>query len=330
MPQALLQTSYFINEGQPAADGGELNGGYWEPHTSSIDFCESNYLHSNLIVEPHNVWSSLFGLSLFGILGILYGNPTNEWRTTFIYSILLVIGIGSSCLHASLHWFWQSFDELPMIYLVICALYCILEVDSPKGQTKYPYLATYLVVLSFIATIIYYTFQHLYIVFLGTFSLLTVVLFYLYVQIAWKIYNENKHHMNIKQTTQGGQRKGGGKSSSDIGVYNSNAIALQFLKWHHISYSAIAAPIWVLDQFHCEQLLPIYNNLPMQLRGMTLHVVWHICAGLGAHYFIQFLCACRVKNLGMECMVRYILGVFPVVVVVDRSASVVNGSIKRE
>lgn len=79
----------------------------------------------------------------------------------------------------------------------------------------------------------------------------------------------------------------------------------------------MASPIWVLDQFHCERLLPIYNQLPIPLKGMTLHVVWHICAGLGAHFFLQFLCACRVGNLGMVCGTRFVMGVLPVVVVVD-------------
>lgn len=286
----LKDNGFFINN----SNYNTSSSGYWEPHTASIDFCESNYLLSDLVVEPHNVWSSFIGLSLFGIVGIIYGNPTRERRTFLIYFTLLVIGLGSACLHATLHWCFQSSDELPMIYLIIGALYAVIEVDSPKNSPKYPHLATYLILLCCANTAIYYTFQHLFVIFFLTFATLTVMVFYFHVQIAWRLY----YHEN---NTDGNKNK------------NRN-IALRFYLWHHISYSFIAFPIWVLDQFHCEYLIPIYNNLPFPLRGMTFHVVWHICAGMGAHFFIQFLCACRADALGMVCDTRFVLGVIPVVI----------------
>ena len=167
-----MSQSQFIN-----------NDGYWEPHSSSIDFCETNYLHTNLIVEVHNVWSSILGLSLFGIIGIIYGNPTNETRTFIYYFILFIIGIGSACLHGTLHWYYQSSDELPMIWLVICALYAVIEVDSPAGQPKYPNLSLYLIGMSCLNTAIYYRFQHLFIVFFINFNMIVYSMVYKHVQI---------------------------------------------------------------------------------------------------------------------------------------------------
>lgn len=311
MSHSTLDTGYFINKSQHDGDPSSTTG-YWEPHTSSIDFCETNYLLSDAMVEPHNVWSSLFGLSLFGIAGIVYGNPTREWRTVLIYSVLLVIGIGSACLHASLHWFFQSFDELPMIYLLICAFYSLLEVDSPRGEPKYPHLVKYLLLLSCINTAIYYTFQHLYIMFLATFTIMALALVCLHVQIARRLYREINDHKNGAENVNNNN--------------NNNEIAFRFYIWHHIVYSAVAVPIWFLDQFNCDQLLPYYDNLPFPLRGMTLHVVWHICAGLGTHFLVQFICACRATTLGMVCDVRYLLGVLPVVVDAPKA---VGGSIKQ-
>jgi dihydroceramidase len=293
---SVLSTSgYFIND---SSNGGV---GFWEPHTSSIDFCESNYLHTHLIVEPHNVWSSILGLSVVGSVGVLCGNPTHEWRTFLIYFILVIIGIGSACLHASLHWSFQSCDELPMVLLMICALYSVLEVDTPTGEQKYPHLPKYLVLLSCVATAVYFKYQHLYIIFFVTFSAMTVVIFCLHVQIAIRLRNENNDEKNTR--------------NDDSRVYVNNTIALQFYALHHIAYTLIATPIWVLDQFHCGFLLPIYNSLPFLLRGMTLHVVWHLCSGIGAHCFIQFLCACRANMLGMACGTRRVFGVVPVVVI---------------
>ncbi|KAL9189435.1 hypothetical protein ACHAXT_009110 [Thalassiosira profunda] len=287
----------FINSS--ARDGASSATGYWHPHTASIDFCESNYLLSDHIVEPHNVWSSLLGLSLFGVIGIVYGNPTKEWRTFLIYAILLFIGLGSACLHASLHWSFQSSDELPMIYLVICGLYMIVEVDSPRNQPKYPRLPLHLLLLSGINTAIYYTFQHLYIVFLVTFSGLTILALCMHIQIARKLYCED-----------GDKRR-----------RRNSGVALKFYKWHHVAYVLIASPVWSLDQFGCGYFRPIYDSLPGPLKGMTLHVVWHIAAGLGAHFFVQFLCACRANALGMSCDIRWVLGVIPVVVVEPRGGS---------
>eukprot|EP00557_Chaetoceros_sp_GSL56_P004669 CAMPEP_0176506182 /NCGR_PEP_ID=MMETSP0200_2-20121128/16896_1 /TAXON_ID=947934 /ORGANISM="Chaetoceros sp., Strain GSL56" /LENGTH=104 /DNA_ID=CAMNT_0017905795 /DNA_START=573 /DNA_END=884 /DNA_ORIENTATION=+ len=102
-------------------------GLFWEPHSSSIDFCESNYLISNYIVEVHNSWSSIVGLSLFGILGLAINNHTRELRHTVAYSILVLIGLGSAGLHGTLHWFLQSSDELPMMYLLLSIIYLCAE-----------------------------------------------------------------------------------------------------------------------------------------------------------------------------------------------------------
>ena len=91
--------------------------GFWEPHSSSVDFCEPNYLLSEYIAEPHNVWSSLF-ITVIGMVGFFYGNPLNELSVSAMYIILAVIGLGSAGLHTTLHWFYQSSDEVPMLWQI--------------------------------------------------------------------------------------------------------------------------------------------------------------------------------------------------------------------
>mmetsp|Transcript_39043 Transcript_39043/g.82112 ORF Transcript_39043/g.82112 Transcript_39043/m.82112 type:complete len:305 (-) Transcript_39043:463-1377(-) len=302
MSHSTLDTDYFINK-----NNANISSGYWEPHTSSIDFCETNYLLSNKVVEPHNVWSSLLGLSLFGLIGILYGNPTRERRFIMINSILILIGLGSTCLHATLHWYFQSTDELPMLYLAIGALYIILEIDSPptgKGEMRFPHLAKYLLLLGCINTAVYYRFQHLYIIFLATFVVMLIAVASQHIQIAWRLHQENKDE------------------TKKIG--NNCSIALRLYIWHYIFLLVVAVPVWVLDQFHCEHLLPLYNNLPYPFKGMTFHVVWHVCAGLGAYLVIQFLAATRANSLGLMVDTRYVLGVIPVVVLKSKK----NGAVK--
>jgi len=293
--------NYFINTSARARDGG-----YWEPHSSSIDFCETNYLLSSHVVEPHNVLSSLWGLSLLGIIGIYWGNPTGELRFKIAYAVLIFIGIGSAALHGTLHWFFQSSDELPMIYLVIAALYCCLENDTTShNKTKYPWLPHTFVLLGIINTLVYFRFQQIYIVFLLTFASMTVAAFILHIKIALK----QRKAMLAPHTPA---------ASSSVSrladVHRNNArLALRFYAWHYLVYVGIATPVWILDQLWCAKLLPFYNALPSILRGCTLHVVWHATAGLGAHTILQFLVACRMSVLGLSCRIRWILGAIPVV-----------------
>ena len=292
---------YFIN-----TSNGARNEGYWEPHSSSIDFCETNYLLSHHVVEPHNVLSSLWGLSLLGFIGMYQGNPTGELRFKIAYAILTVIGIGSAGLHGTLHWMFQSSDELPMIYLVIAALYCCLENDTPpQSKLKYPWLPHVCMLLGVINTLVYFSFQQIYIVFLLTFVSLTAAVFFLHVKIALR---QRRTMLAILAPTD--------KSDIEIlqGIHRNNAqLALRFYVWHYLVYLGVASPVWILDQIWCSKLLPFYDVLPSFFRGCTLHVIWHATAGFGAHTILQFLVACRMSVFGVPCRIRWILGAIPVV-----------------
>eukprot|EP01035_Chromulina_nebulosa_P032764 gene32764-43792_t len=94
--------------------------GYWEPHSSSVEFCEPNYALTPYVAEPHNVshvicdvykaWSSIF-IFVIAVNGLFYGNPLDEIRVSLMFIALALVGIGSTALHSTLHWFWQSSDE---------------------------------------------------------------------------------------------------------------------------------------------------------------------------------------------------------------------------
>ena len=293
---------YFIN----SSFSGKT-GGYWEPHSSSIDFCETNYLLSSHVVEPHNSFSSLWGLSLFGFIGVYWGNPTGELRFQVAYGVLVLIGIGSAALHGTLHWFFQSSDELPMIYLIIAGLYCCLENSTaPQEKMRYRWLPHTFVTIGIMNTLIYFRFQKIYVVFLITFMSMTVALFIVISKIALKqrrILLEPSA-LAVSDTM----------SSKSTDIHRNNArIALRFCAWHYLVFVGIASPIWILDQLWCEKLQPFYDSLPSILRGCTLHVIWHATAGFGAHTFLQFLVACRMSVFGLPCQIGWILGVIPVV-----------------
>ena len=344
----MQSADYFINNGDQTVDDG-----YWEPHTSSIDFCETNYLHSSYIAEPHNLFSSLWGLSLLGLIGIYYGNPTGEIRFKIAYGILILIGIGSAALHGTLNWVFQSADELPMIYLVISALYCLIELGDDDDVTvpiplpsqqkynnnnsnnsnnnnkvlKYPWLPRILVVLGIINTLIYFRFQQIYIVFLLTFIVMIMAAFILHVQIAWRQRQiiilslsttfpntDEDDETNTSNNSNNNRNNNNNNMTVNIIRRNNAQIALRFYVWHYVVFVGIATPVWILDQFWCKNLLPIYNSLPYFLRGCTLHVIWHVMAGLGGYTILQFLVTCRMSVLGLPCKIQWILGIIPVVV----------------
>eukprot|EP01083_Nonionella_stella_P092533 259078_1 len=252
--------------------------GFWKPHSSSIDFCERNYENSHHIVELHNTWSSLVGMSLFGLIGLIWGNPTKEIRHTLAHSILLFIGLGSAGLHGTLHWIFQSSDELPMVYLVAVYMYMGFELDSKKDQLHYPRMPLMIFILLLINTVVYYAFQHLFIVFFLTFSTLATV-------NAFLLYN------NAIRKNMGGEM--------------GRRIGRRVL----IAYVGIGFPSWCIDMGMCDWVLEHVANATF---GMTLHVIWHISAGYGAYCITLTLEYCRMVSLGLPCDCKFWMGIIPV------------------
>jgi dihydroceramidase len=263
---------------------------YWEPHTSSIDFCETNYQHSDFVVELHNTWSSILGISLFGIVGLVYGNPTKELRFTINYSILVVIGVGSAFLHGTLHWAFQSSDELPMLYLMASYIYIILELEGGgpqqqrggKGRTTllYPKLPSILMMVLLGITIVYYTFQDLYLVFVVSYI---SSLFIHFSMIGSKFYKGHEH--------------------------TKHPITRDVFKLSILSYVIVASPIWVLDMLCCQFCL---DYIASYMVGITPHVVWHFTAGYGAYVTAVYLESFRLQALKKEFHAKYLMGFVPI------------------
>lgn len=289
---------------------------FWEPHTSSIDFCESNYLLSNYIVEVHNTWSSILGLSFFGLLGLVFNNHTREVRHAIAYSILILIGLGSAGLHGTLHWFLQSSDELPMMYLLLSVIYLCAEWDAPlssnntsttsnsssssssKSTRNYPNLPTMLSLVAVTNTIIYYCLQKIYFVFLFTFiSETTLVATWLYLVV----YN----HRHYDGRRNNPKTKGIRTSNS---TSTSSHVARKICNTGIGSIILAAVPCWLFDMLHCQYVMEISNQYFL---GVTPHVVWHFGAGFGAYCVILSLECCRLDELQIPYVATFQGGFFP-------------------
>lgn len=131
------------------------------------------------VAEPFNAISSLIFI-FFGCVYGAYCNATNEWRFSVVTAISISIGIGSTALHLSLHWFFQSCDEVPMLWLNSICCYCIYNNSTkmPKNGTGHhlDISACLFLFATLVGTVIYYCLQSLYIVFIMTYAITTTVI----------------------------------------------------------------------------------------------------------------------------------------------------------
>jgi Alkaline phytoceramidase (aPHC). len=172
--------------------------------------------------------------------------------------------------------------ELPMIYLVTLMNFMAVEFASPQGKPKYPKLPLILLILVLVNTLIYYKFQHLYLVFIATYTAITSYHLYLVYSLIYK--NNAGGHISKKLS-----------------------------RWSVISYLG-SFVLWLVDMFYCEfsSLLGI---------GMTFHVIWHFGAGFGAYLGIVSLENCRCVALDIPCELDFMLfGCIPFLKRVDDSS----------
>ena len=90
--------------------------GYWGKVTSTIDWCEENYVTSSYIAEACNTVTNAFSIVI--ALYAIYNAYTAKLGTRFLLMSLgfLLVGIGSWLFHMTLKYHFQLLDELPMIY----------------------------------------------------------------------------------------------------------------------------------------------------------------------------------------------------------------------
>jgi dihydroceramidase len=255
-----------------------LTPGYWEPHSSSVEFCEPNYVHTSYVAEIHNAWSSLV-IVILPLIGLFVCNLSNEWRNVAMYLVLAFVGCGSVLLHSTLHWVFQSADEVPMLWMVTAYIFSLMNVTSPKDESTFG--SALLCVLMLVAqTYIYYTFQHLYWVFLVCYlsGAATVV--------GWCIFLT----YSVKGTAE-------------------FAIRHWLLTRGFMSYVLIGGVLWVYEMNACDQLEPHF----LAWGGMSFHILWHFGAAYGSYLIILLVETCRAQALGMVVELDRLLPGLPIV-----------------
>ncbi|KAJ1304590.1 hypothetical protein OPQ81_005733 [Rhizoctonia solani] len=125
----------------PVHRDGQLTSGFWGNHTSTIDWCESNYVHTRFIAETYNTLSNIpfVVLAVVGAVAVL--RPNGELRPLpharrfmLMHALLALVGTGSFVFHATLKWKAQvMFDEMPMLLVTCAALYSIRVPLKPQA-----------------------------------------------------------------------------------------------------------------------------------------------------------------------------------------------------
>ncbi len=249
-----------------------LGNGFWEPHTSSIDFCEPNYAVSNYIAEPHNTWSSLL-IAAMGLIGVIYGNPGHDLAVTAMFGVLFVIGLGSAALHCTLHWLPQSSDEIPMLWQMLTFLHSVIVIFQQGKKENRRMIGLLFATLAIIQTYFYYQYQSIYIVFIISMIVYSILVV---VSTCWLSFESKDRR--------------------------SNEIRWWLWKWAFSSYALFGFILWVIDMNYCDALMPTYRNI---LGGMTLHILWHIFAGLGSYLISTQLCAIILQKSGKEIQLAW-------------------------
>ena len=119
---------------------------FWGEPTSTVDWCEANYLVTPYVAEFWNTLSS-FAMVVVGVLGAAsaWRAPGRSTRTAFV--LLAVVGLGSIAFHGTLRFETQMLDELPMVYLVLFIASWLLGHRWPRAFIAYGVFLTALVTL---------------------------------------------------------------------------------------------------------------------------------------------------------------------------------------
>ncbi|QPG76533.1 hypothetical protein FOA43_003922 [Brettanomyces nanus] len=236
----------------------ELNG-YWGTTTSTIDWCEENYVVSGYAAEFMNTISN----AIFVILAVklLSSSIRNKHGGIFvIVSIgILLIGIGSWLFHMTLRYEYQLLDELPMVYFTWIPFAYLLAVEVENKSRR---ILIYAIVL---ALMIFFTVTYL--CFWDNPLLQQVVFGSLATFIIFRTITLTNKYVTDQS-------------------YRNFMFRLFFFAMFEIISGFVA---WNIDTLLCSRWIQARRCIGLPL-GLLLewHAWWHVLTGLGVYHFVIF------------------------------------------
>ena len=257
------------------------NQGFWGEITSSIDWCELNYVVLSFVAEFWNSLSS-FSMVFAGMLGVLAHRRVLETRFLLAFACVSVVGVGSVLFHASLKHGTQMLDELPMLYAAFTTTFILLE--NRESPVWGPWLAPLLVAHAAGTSLATFFASGIWQFVLFHVSFGSAEMFSLY-----RIYRIYKARRD-------------GPAAASVRLLFRRGMA---------SY-AIGIAVWQFDLNNCwavQVWWPAVSGLP----NPQLHAWWHVFVSLGFYHLIALAALDRLLVLGRAPRLRWWAGL-PVVV----------------
>ncbi|CAI4060126.1 hypothetical protein SUVZ_04G3940 [Saccharomyces uvarum] len=279
--------------------------GYWGETTSTIDWCEENYVVSPYVAE----WSNTLTNSVF-ILSAVY-TTYSAYKNKLEKRFLLIgfgyglVGVGSLLFHMTLKYRFQLLDELPMIYamcvptwsLVCEAKEALLNGDNQRKVPLFEQLFIGIIIAVAVTTasVLYVIHKNV-----DIHQILFGVQIVVVAAAAGILTYRYVHDPLAKRNLRTSMALGAGFFLSGYISWLLDIHLCSF--WVYIRRSILALPLGVL---------------------LELHGWWHILTGMGIYFYIVSLEHLRVITLNVSSDYQFIWRwkVFPELVRKGRNLS---------
>ncbi|KAI2616457.1 putative alkaline phytoceramidase [Hypomontagnella submonticulosa] len=254
----------------------EPRHGFWGEKTSTLNFCEEDYVMSYYCAEVCNTLTN----ALFVWLGYKGIRACIKYSHPLIFPVTfagyLVVGLGSTFFHASLKYPMQLVDELAMIYTT-CFM-CFSTFSYGRSTAFSSCLGVGLVSLAWFITTRYYQTKdpqfHQ-----DAYAVLTAIVV---LSNMWIMERTLRPALkNREESRRKAARTPTGPTTNEMikQMWVMVATGLSIFLGGYL--------IWNLDNMYCSTIRKWRHQLQLPwaivLEG---HAWWHLMTGLGAYYYI--------------------------------------------
>ncbi|KAI1104133.1 putative alkaline phytoceramidase [Jackrogersella minutella] len=253
----------------------EPRHGFWGEKTSTLNFCEEDYVMSYYCAEVCNtLTNALFiWLGYKGIRGCIKNSHPPIFIVTFIGYI--VVGLGSTLFHASLKYPMQLVDELAMIYTT-CFI-CFATFSYARSARFSACLGVSLISLAWFITARYYKTKdpqfHQ-----DAYAILTAIVVF---SNMWIMERVLRPALKKREESRRGTR------TPRLPTTNEMINQMWVMVATGLSVFLGGYLIWNLDNMYCTTVRGWRHQLQLPwailLEG---HAWWHLMTGIGAYFYI--------------------------------------------
>lgn len=250
------------------------DSGYWGTPTSTIDWCEENYVVSSYVAELVNTVTNaaFIAMATYALINAIRNR--HERRFLLVCAGFITVGVGSWMFHMSLLYEYQLLDELPMIYAT-CVPYWVVF-SHGKSRPEAVKFAVQITAAALTLTVVYLRFRD------PTLH-----------QVAYAILNALVLYKSLEL------------KKKYVANVEANKIFRKLLI-RGLLYISIAYVCWNIDINFCSLWRGARRTIGMPY-GFILegHGWWHLGTGLGAYNYIVFLEYLRVFMLKKEAQYEF-------------------------